>query len=136
MPDPGRVLLRAATADDAAAIGAGFDAAVREGWAYLGEMVQRPLYEPAYWDTVVAAHAPHDVLLVAEDPRGVGRVLLEAAHGALRDAGHREAHLFTEQRNTRARAVDAAAGMCPAGRSSGASRCSRCGWSRRSEIRP
>jgi ribosomal protein S18 acetylase RimI-like enzyme len=141
MPDP--VSLRRATADDAGRIGAVFDAAVRQGWAYLGEIVLRPLFEPAHWDKLVADHAPPDALLVAEDPegrmagfsavhaeegelyllfvdpahggRGVGRALLDAAHVLLRAAGHREAFLFTEERNTRARALYAAAGYAPDG---------------------
>ena len=45
--------------------------------------------------------------------RGVGRSLLNAAHDVLRAAGHDEAFLFTEERNSRARAVYAAAGYRP-----------------------
>jgi GNAT superfamily N-acetyltransferase len=37
--------------------------------------------------------------------RGVGGALLNAAHDVLRAAGRTEAFLFTEKRNTRARAV-------------------------------
>jgi GNAT superfamily N-acetyltransferase len=47
--------------------------------------------------------------------RGVGRAMLDAAHDVLRDAGRTEAFLFTEERNTRARAVYAAAGYRPDG---------------------
>jgi RimJ/RimL family protein N-acetyltransferase len=43
-------------------------------------------------------------------------VLLDAAHDVLRAAGNSEAFLFTEERNTRARAVYAAAGYRPDGR--------------------
>jgi exonuclease III/GNAT superfamily N-acetyltransferase len=137
------VLLRRATPADAPAIGAVFDAAVREGWAYLGEVVQRPLYEPGHWDALVADHAEPDALLVATDGagrvagfaavhahdgevyllfvdpgqagRGIGRALLEASHDILRAAGTAEAFLFTEERNLRARAVYAAAGYMPDG---------------------
>jgi RimJ/RimL family protein N-acetyltransferase len=41
--------------------------------------------------------------------------LLDAAHDVLRAAGHTEAFLFTEERNTRGRAVYAAAGYRPDG---------------------
>jgi GNAT superfamily N-acetyltransferase len=137
------VSLRRAQPGDARAIAAVFDAAVRQGWAYLGEMVQRPLYGPEYWDELVAAHAPPDALLVATqeadrvvgfvavhaaegelyllfvDPdqagRGAGRALLEAGHDLLRETGNTEAFLFTEERNTRAREVYAAAGYLPNG---------------------
>jgi GNAT superfamily N-acetyltransferase len=144
MSGPPRVSVRRATGADAKAIGAVFDAAVREGWAYLGEVAQRPLFEPGHWDELVADHAEPDALLVAIDHdggpiagfaashahdgelyllfvdprragRGIGRVLLEAAHDALRSAGNTEAYLFTEERNTRALAVYAAAGYEPDG---------------------
>ncbi len=36
------VEVRRATTDDAQAIGAVFDAAVRAGWTYLGELAQKP----------------------------------------------------------------------------------------------
>ena len=42
--------------------------------------------------------------------RRVGRALLDAAHGALRDAGCREAFLYTHEENERALAVYEAAG--------------------------
>ena len=46
--DPGssEVEVRRATADDAQAIGAVFDAAVRAGWTYLGELAQKPMFAP------------------------------------------------------------------------------------------
>ena len=132
------VELRRATAADAQAIGAVFDAAVREGWRFLGEVAQRPMFTAEQWDGVVADHAPPNALIVATDAahgvigfaavhaevgemfllfvdpahagRGVGRALLEAAHDALRAAGRSESFLFTEERNARARAVYEAAG--------------------------
>jgi ribosomal protein S18 acetylase RimI-like enzyme len=135
--------IRRATAADATAIGAVFDAAVRVGWPYMGELVQTPMFEPEEWDREVADHAPPNVLLVAADAtgavagfvaahpadgelfllfvhpdaagRGVGRRLLDAAHDALRDSGCREAYLYTHQQNERALAVYRAAGYRPDG---------------------
>jgi GNAT superfamily N-acetyltransferase len=138
MNEPAGIVLRPATAGDAPAISAVFDAAVREAWAYLGERVERPLYPPSYWEKLVKDHAPPNGLLVAADEtgriagftavhaddgelfllfvdpafagRGLGRRLLDAAHDALRSSGHAQAFLFTEERNVRARSVYAAAG--------------------------
>jgi GNAT superfamily N-acetyltransferase len=67
-----------------------------------------------------AVHAEEgEMFLLFVDPahagRGVGRMLLNAAHDVLRAAGHTEAFLFTEERNTRSRAVYAAAGYLPDG---------------------
>ncbi|MGH3647653.1 MAG: GNAT family N-acetyltransferase [Micromonosporaceae bacterium] len=135
--------LRRAVAADAQAIGAVFDAAVRHGWTFLGELAQRPMFSPKDWDQLVTDLAPPDALLVATDPahgvigysavhtevgetfllfvdpahagRGVGRALLDAAHDVLRDAGRTEALLFTEERNARALEVYAAAGYRPDG---------------------
>jgi ribosomal protein S18 acetylase RimI-like enzyme len=137
------VTIRRATAADAPAIGAVFDAAVRAGWTYLGELAQTPMFEPEEWDREVADHEPPNVLLVAADAagavrgfvaahpadgelfllfvdpaaagRGVGRRLLDAAHDALRDAGCREVFLYTHERNERALAVYRAAGYRPDG---------------------
>src|SRR5438552_18056919 len=64
------VEVRRATADDAQAIGAVFDAAVRAGWTYLGELAQQPMFAPKDWDQLVAEHAPPRVLLVATDRAG------------------------------------------------------------------
>jgi ribosomal protein S18 acetylase RimI-like enzyme len=130
--------IRRATAADARAIGAVFDAAVRVGWTYFGELAQTPMFEPEEWDREVADHQPPNVLLVAADPteavlgfvaahpadgelfllfvhpdaagRGLGRRLLDAAHDALRAAGCREAFLYTHESNERALAVYRAAG--------------------------
>jgi ribosomal protein S18 acetylase RimI-like enzyme len=135
--------IRPATAADAQAIGAVFDTAVQAGWSYLGELARTPMFEPEEWDREVADHAPPNVLLVAADAagavrgfvaahpadgelfllfvhpsaagRGVGRRLLDAAHDALRDAGRREAFLYTHEQNERALAVYRAAGYRPDG---------------------
>jgi ribosomal protein S18 acetylase RimI-like enzyme len=137
------IQVRRAAAADAQAIGAVFDAAVRAGWTYLGELIDRPMFTPADWDRLVAEHAAPSVLLVATDPdgdvvgyaaahpadgelfllfihpaygrRGIGRALLEVAHDQLRAAGCREAFLYTHERNERALAVYTRAGYQPDG---------------------
>jgi GNAT superfamily N-acetyltransferase len=137
------ITMRRATADDAQAIGAVFDAAVRAGWTYLGELAQKPMFAPEEWDRLVADHAAPNVLLVATDEagrvlgftavhpedgemfllfvhpahggRGVGRILLSAAHDALREAGCTQAYLFAHEENERALAVYASAGYRPDG---------------------
>jgi ribosomal protein S18 acetylase RimI-like enzyme len=141
--DPRGITLRRATADDARAIGAVFDASVRAGWTYLGEVVREPMFSPDDWDRLVADHEPPNVLLVASDEagrvvgytavhpedgemyllfvdpaygaRGIGRLLLRAANDALRAAGCDEAFLFTHEQNERALAVYARAGYRPDG---------------------
>ena len=140
---PPGISLRRATAGDAQAIGAVFDASVRVGWTYLGELVCKPMFSPEDWDKLVADHAPPNVLLVAIDEaggvvgytavhpeegelfllfvdpahagRGIGRMLLAAAHDALRAAGCSEAFLFTHEQNERALGVYANAGYHPDG---------------------
>jgi ribosomal protein S18 acetylase RimI-like enzyme len=135
--------MRRATTDDARAIGGVFDAAVRAGWTYLGELVQKPMFAPEDWDRLVADHAPPNVLLVATDQagrvvgytaahpedgemfllfvlpayagRGIGRTLMSAAHDALRAAGCQQAYLFTHEQNERALALYASAGYRPDG---------------------
>ena len=130
--------VRRATADDAQAIGAVFDAAVQAAWTYLGEAARKPMFAPQEWDQLVADHAPPKVLLVATDGarhvvgytaahpddgemfllfvhpayagRGIGRALLSAAHDALRAAGCQQAHLYTHEQNERALAVYESAG--------------------------
>jgi ribosomal protein S18 acetylase RimI-like enzyme len=142
-PTPPDVVVRRAVADDAASIGAVFDAAVRENWTFLGELADRPMFTAPYWDDLVADHVPPDALLVATDAtnrvlgftavhveggemfllfvdpaqtgRGLGRLLLDAAHDVLRAGGVREAFLYAEERNARARSVYAAAGYRPDG---------------------
>lgn len=138
-----RITLRPAVPTDAAAIGAVFDAAVRAGWAYLGDLATEPLFTPQDWDQLVADHRPPNVLLVAVDDaagvvgytavhpadgemfllfvhpgyarRGIGRALLAAAHDALRAATCAEAFLFVHEQNERALAVYTAAGYRPDG---------------------
>jgi GNAT superfamily N-acetyltransferase len=141
--EPSQIRLRPAVAADAQAVGAIFDAAVRVGWTYLGEVVESPMFPPEEWDSDVAAHQGPDVMLVAVDPderlvgftavhpeqcemyllfvhpdaagQGVGRLLLDAAHDLLRRAGCTEAFLYTHEQNERAIAVYAAAGYAPDG---------------------
>ena len=137
------ITLRPAVPSDAAAIGAVFDAAVRAGWAYLGDLAAESMFTPQDWDQLVADHQPPDVLLVAvhntdgvigytavhpDDGemfllfvhpayagRGIGRALLAAAHDALRAAGCADAFLFVHEQNERALAVYTAAGYRPDG---------------------
>ena len=132
------IRIRSATAADAQKIGSVFDAAVAEGWKYLGELARGPLFPPAEWDKLVAEHAPPNALFVAVDElnelvgftavhpregemyllfvhpdragRGVGRMLLAAAHDAMRAADCREVFLYTHEQNKRALAVYEAAG--------------------------
>jgi ribosomal protein S18 acetylase RimI-like enzyme len=142
MPDNSReksgIAIRRAVATDAKEIGAVFDAAVAEGWTYLGELASTPMFPPEEWDKVVAEHAPPNALLVAVNEsydlvgyaavhpqdgemyllfvhpayggRGIGRALLAVAHDTLRAAGCREAFLYTHEQNKRALAVYEAAG--------------------------
>ena len=142
-PQTARITLRPAVSADAAAIGAVFDAAVRAGWTYLGELIAEPMFTPQDWDQLVADHMPPNVLLVAVDEtdgivgyaavhpadgemfllfvhparagRGIGRKLLAAADDALRAAGCQEAFLFVHEQNERALAVYKAAGYRPDG---------------------
>jgi ribosomal protein S18 acetylase RimI-like enzyme len=132
------ITIRSALPTDARKIGAVFDAAVRDGWKYMGELAEKPMFPPEEWDTVVAEHVAPNALFVAVDERGdvvgftavhpldcemyllfvhpkqagrgVGRALLERAHEALKAAGCREAFLYTHEQNQRALAVYEAAG--------------------------
>lgn len=132
------ISIRRAVPEDAQPIGAVFDAAVREGWTYLGALSRTPMFPPEEWDKLVVDHGPPNALLVAADAlgavvgftavhskegemfllfvhpghagRGVGRTLLNAAHDVLRAAGHRDAFLYTHEQNERALAVYEAAG--------------------------
>ena len=65
-----RITVRRAVAGDASAIGAVFDAAVRAGWGYLGDLVDEPMFRSEDWDHLVADHMPPNVLLVATDEAG------------------------------------------------------------------
>jgi GNAT superfamily N-acetyltransferase len=137
-PDAAGITLRPAVEGDAPAIGAVFDAAVRAGWTYLGDLAGEPMFTAEDWEQLVADHQSPNVLLVAVDEagdvtgytavhpedgelfllfvhpahagRGIGRALLGAAHDALRAAGCTEAYLFVHEQNARALAVYAAAG--------------------------
>ena len=137
------VRIRRATAADASAVADVFDAAVAAAWTHLGGLEREPLFTAGEWRDLVAAHLGDDVLLVATgssgailgfcavhpgdgelfllfvDPahagRGVGRALLAAGHELLCAAGCRQAFLFTQATNDRARAVYAAAGYRPDG---------------------
>jgi GNAT superfamily N-acetyltransferase len=137
------ITVRPAVREDAPAIGAVFDAAVRAGWTYLGDLAAEPMFTAQDWDRLVAEHLPPNMLLVAVDDtrgvvgytavhpadgelfllfvhpgyagRGIGRTLLAAAHDALRTVGRAEAFLFVHEQNERALAVYAAAGYRPDG---------------------
>ncbi len=50
--------IRAALAADAQEVGAVFDAAVSEGWKYLGDLVRQPMFRAGEWDKLVTEHAP------------------------------------------------------------------------------
>lgn len=142
-PDPDAdhdgITLRHAVAADAPGIAAIFDAAVRVGWPYLGDLVEAPMFSPAEWEDTIADHlAPPNALFVAADAagaivgfaavraeegelfllfvhpgvagRGFGRTLLSAANEALRAAGRQSAFLFTHEANARALRFYEAAG--------------------------
>ena len=136
--DPSQLAVRRATAKYTPAIGAVFDAAVRAGWGFLGELAQQPMFHTQDWDQPVTDHAPPNALLVAAEQagtvlgytaarpgdremflllveptyagQGVGRALLGAAHDALRDAGCKQAFLSTHEQNDRALATYKRAG--------------------------
>jgi ribosomal protein S18 acetylase RimI-like enzyme len=137
------VVLRQAEREDAAAIGAVFDAAVAAGWGYLGDLATQRMFRDEDWEELVADHQSPRVLLVAVDEskrivgytavhpdegemfllfvhpasagRGIGRMLLAAADDKLRAAGCTDAYLFVHEQNERALAVYAAAGYTPDG---------------------
>jgi len=137
------ITVRPVVREDAPAIAAVFDAAVRAGWTYLGDLVAEPMFTPGDWEQLIAGHLPPNVLLVAVAEtdgvvgytavhpgdgemfllfvhpgyagRGIGRTLLAAGHDALRAAGCPEAFLFVHERNERALAVYTAAGYRPDG---------------------
>src|SRR2546430_17591561 len=73
-PEIPGIRLRRVEPSDAQAIGAVFDAAVRVGGTYLGELASRPMFTAAKWDKDVADHAPPNLMLVAtaEGGRVVG----------------------------------------------------------------
>ena len=47
------ISIRPAVANDAQSIGAVFDAAVCDGWTYLGELARKPMFPPEEWDKLV-----------------------------------------------------------------------------------
>jgi hypothetical protein len=64
------ISIRRARPGDAQPIGAVFDAAVREGWGYMGELARTPMFPPKEWDDLVIEHEPPNALLVAIDASG------------------------------------------------------------------
>lgn len=142
-PDLAGITLRRAGAEDARGIAAVFDAAVRQGWTYLGEHANEPMFTLQDWEQTLADHASPNLLLLAVDTagsilgfaavhpkegemfllfvhpnqagRGIGRKLLAEADAALRAASCHEAFLFTHEQNERALAVYQAAGYRPDG---------------------
>jgi hypothetical protein len=50
--------IRRAVPGDAQKIGSVFDAAVREGWTYLGRLAREPMFPPDQWDKLVIEHEP------------------------------------------------------------------------------
>jgi|SRR5215469_10733543 len=79
-----RITIRPAVGADAQKIGEVFDAAVFEGWKYLGELASRPMFPAEEWDKVVAEHTPPNVLLVAVNESGdvVGYTAVHPQEGA------------------------------------------------------
>ena len=61
------ITLRRAIPGDAPDIAAVFDAAVRTGWSYLGELVAEPMFTSDDWEQLVADQLHPNVLLVAVD---------------------------------------------------------------------
>jgi GNAT superfamily N-acetyltransferase len=140
--DAPAVTVRRAEPGDARSLAAVFEASASAAWTFLGPR-EGPILPASFWEEAVADYDPPDALLVATEPehgvagfaavraatgelfllfvdpgrggRGIGRVLLDAAHDALRAAGCREVFLHTEERNERALAVYAAAGYVPDG---------------------
>jgi hypothetical protein len=76
--------IRRVVPGDAQKIGAVFDAVVREGWTYLGELAREPMFPPDEWDKVVIEHEPPNVLLVAIDEPGNIVGFLPSIHGKAR----------------------------------------------------
>jgi hypothetical protein len=63
-PDVG---IRRARPEDAQAIAAVFDAAVRARWTFMGEVASRPMFAPEDRDRLVADHAPPNILPAGTD---------------------------------------------------------------------
>lgn len=133
---PGVFAIRPARPGDAEAIGDVFHEASVEAWSsFLGaervSSVQPPVQQWMRDTTLVAQDGDAIVGFTCTRPdedeerlgvlqmlysrpsvwgRGAGRALMDAALGALRTQGSREAVLWTEERNVRARHVYEAAG--------------------------
>ena len=113
--------IRAATADDAAAIAEVFLAAARKSWGDEAPAMEPPalhggelVAEDDDGLTGFAIVNDSEIDLLFTHPRawgrGAGRALVVAAEDALRDAGCSEASLWTEERNVSARRVYQASG--------------------------
>jgi GNAT superfamily N-acetyltransferase len=113
--------VRAATADDAAAIAEVFLAAARESWAEEPPAIEPPpihggelVSEDDDGITGFAIVMDSEIDLLFTHPRvwgrGAGRALVVAAEDALRDGGFREVSLWTEERNADARRLYQASG--------------------------
>jgi len=113
--------VRAATADDAAAIAEVFLAAARESWGEGAPALEPPVIhggelvaEDDDGITGFAIVKDSAIDLLCTHPRawgrGAGRALVVAAEDALREAGFKEASLWTEERNASARRVYQASG--------------------------
>ena len=63
------ITLRLAVQRDARSIGAVFDAAVRVGWTYLGDLAATPMFTRQDWEQLVSDNQPPNALLVAVDKR-------------------------------------------------------------------
>ena len=132
------IKIRPATLVDAQKIGSVFDSAVAEGWKYLGELARNPTFlwrnGTRSWRSTRRQHAllvavnelnelvgytavhPREgemgLLFVHPDHAGHGlvRMLLAAAHDAMRAAGRREVFLYTHEQKKRALEVYETAG--------------------------
>jgi GNAT superfamily N-acetyltransferase len=116
--------IRAATAEDAAAIAEVFLAAAQESWGVKGDEVPAMEPPPIHGGELVAEDddgitgfaivKDHEIDLLFTHPRawgrGAGRALVVAAEDALRDAGNSEVSLWTEERNASAGRVYQASG--------------------------
>ena len=113
--------IRAATAEDAAAIAEVFVAAATESWGEAAPVVEaleldggELVAEDRDGITGFAIVKDCAIDLLFTHPRawgrGAGRALVVAAEDALRDAGCKEVSLWTEERNASARRVYQASG--------------------------
>jgi GNAT superfamily N-acetyltransferase len=125
-PSPFR--LRPATPDDHPAMAEAFLAASRAAWGFVGAAALDAMIAPPFEGGEIVAEDDEGIAgfvlpencmieLLYTHPRawgrGAGRALLAAAEAALREAGCREATLWTERRNERPRRFYEAAGWRP-----------------------